>query len=464
MRTSSQNKKRGFAGVLLKVVATLAFVAVINALMTFVLVPWTSRSQLTWDAYYETEDIDTIFIGSSLAERGFDPFAYDQVLGTSSVNLATPGQWLEESYLGIAKVLRDDRGVQTVVLGIEYSRLQGINFPSPSRAFFGAMNAGDPYGSVHDTLWLLSQRRLYTEPNSINWAFPWIESHVGLSPASVADNVSHKLGLVPNDGTLEDNLDGWDYVGRGYGNKDWHMDEEHVFPGLYLGPYGRRDFTPECLAVLDDICDLCEHEGVDLVVVGMPLPVFNLYDYGDKYFELYEQLSDHLAERGVEYYDFNLANPDFFYPDHYFYADSQHLNYDGAAAFSEAFALLMRDRRSGEDPHSHFMTPDQWRQETGYIDLLSLDLTPEAGQLLAKAKAFAGPSTQVEYRFETSEDGESWQMVQDWSGSSTCHIDMPSDGESVHVRVLAREMGGSSQIEESAAEIATIRTYPPLEE
>ena len=463
MRTSSQETKRGFQRALIKVIATLAFVAVANALLTFVLVPWTSRSQLTWDAYYETEGIDTIFIGSSLAERGFDPFAYDQVMGSTSVNLATPGQWLEESYLGIGKVLRDDRGVQTVVLGIEYSRLQGINFPCPARTFFRAMNARDPYGSVHDTLWLLSQRRLYTEPNSINWVFPWVETHVGYSPSSIADNIGHKLGLIPNDGSLEDSLDGWDYVGRGYGNKDWKMDEEHVFPGLYAGSYGRRDFSPECLAVLDDICDLCEREGVDLVVVGMPLPVFDLYDYGDKYFELYEQLRGHLAERGVEYYDFNLASADFFYPNHDYYSDSQHLNYDGAAAFSEAFARLMEERRSGADPLAHFLTPDQWHQETGYIDLLSLDLVPDGGQLLARSKAYAGQSTQAEYRFEASADGESWQVVQDWSESNTCHIDMPSDGEHVHVRVSAREKDGTDQAVGRATDILTTRVYPPLE-
>ena len=447
MRTSkgTEQAKRPKLGSRLRyaltIVMTIIAACAVNAALDFAIVPYASRAQYAWRDYRETEGVDTIIVGSSLAGHAFDPAVLDEELGTVSINLATPQQWLEESRLAIAKVLADGKA-KTVVLGIDYSRLQEGAVPSPTSPFLVEMNAGDPLNTLRGAAWMLSLPHFASSPSSLNWPFRWIKSHVKFNMPALVGNMRHKLANDLTEDRAVNTLGGWKHVGQGYGNMGWSMKEGGVGLAMFDEVYGSGDFVAEELAVLDRICDDCEAYGADFVVVGMPLPAFDIYSFGDRYFELGSQLSAHLEQRGVSYYDFNLARPELFEGKHELFYDFQHLNFEGGEVFTRAFARFMRARSEGTDQEL-FMEPEEWWATHQGIDLVTVDMeTGERGPLF-RARALAGKGFVPEYRFElrTSEEGE-FELVQDWSEDSECYVELPS-GTHVEVRVSVREQGAS---------------------
>ena len=79
--------------------AYLAVFLVMNACLSFVLEPARGSSELMWKQYYKEKEIDTIFIGSSLCLTSFDPYIFDETMGTKSFNMGTPLQAMPVHWL-----------------------------------------------------------------------------------------------------------------------------------------------------------------------------------------------------------------------------------------------------------------------------------------------------------------------------------------------------------------------------
>lgn len=431
---------RIFRGVL-KVVAVFAFAACVNAAIIFALEPYGSKSEVMWTDYRQQENLDMVFIGTSLAERAFDPNYIDEQTGSNSYNMATPGQWIEESYLAL-QTAAEENDLDVVVFGFEYSDVQGDDFPDPGRAFLRNKNEGDLRGSLQDAVYCLSNERCYTEKSSINWLFPWISNHVKADPSAIVDNMRMKVdGTTVYDAALANERD-WIYYGKGYGNYEKKLNYNKGSSRIYTDAYGREDFDQGKLEVLAAMCDYCRERGIDFLVVSPPIPVFNIFEYGSKYFVQSEQLRALVESHGGEYYDLNFARPELLDVSNTdYFADYQHLNAAGGEAVSRAFVQLMEMRESEGDLGSLFYSQDEYRQAMSYIDLVLLDAEVVGGGVLLKAEALAGAGVATEYQMCIWDAAtETWAEIRGWSDTPDFLFEIEDSG-TYKFRVNAREVG-----------------------
>ena len=87
----------------------LAVIVAVDALCSFALEQYGSLSSVMWSEYRAAagESIDTVVVGSSTAQRAFDPAVLDATLGTTTFSMATPAQPLDDSYTAAKQAIED---------------------------------------------------------------------------------------------------------------------------------------------------------------------------------------------------------------------------------------------------------------------------------------------------------------------------------------------------------------------
>ncbi|WP_350454991.1 triple tyrosine motif-containing protein [Slackia heliotrinireducens] len=428
----------------LTVLAVLAFVACLNAAITFALFPYGSKSEVMWTDYRLEEGVDMVFTGTSISERAFDPAVVDEACGVHSYNASTPSQLLEETYLGL-DVLLEDGQVHTVVYGLEYSSLIGEKFPDPARSYLIWKNKGRPADALHDTLWCLTHERCYTATDSLNWVFPWVNNHVGLSPSDVWGNIQRKTdGTSVYDAAVALEPD-WVYYGQGYGNYDYIQNYNCGSAKTYEDDYHCADFDEQKMAALADVCDACVERGVDILVVMPPIPVFNVYEYGDKYFEQSDQVRALVESHGGEFYDLNMAKPELLDLDRTdIFADFQHLNHTGAEEVSKAFSVIYNARAAGEDVSRYFYTPEEYKAVSTRVDFVMLHSEKNDEGFAMQAEALAGASAQLEYQYMLKNEAGEWEVIRDWS-DDPAYLFAPEEPGEYKVCVNVRTQGSDAE-------------------
>lgn len=424
----------------------LALVFGLNAAATYAFEPYGSKSELMWSDYRSQDSIDTIFVGDSVSVHAFDPHVVDVELGTSSFNMSTPGQTVEESFMALQKACADHE-IKTVTYGLEFCNIQGDEFPDPGRAFIRNKNAGDPVAQLKDTFYCLSNERCYKEKNSLNWMFPWVSNHVKWNAGDIAQNIRMRSEGLTVRQAAEVNQRGWTYFGKGYGNIETRFDFNEGEDKTYADVYERKSFDNEKLRTLAQMCDYCTERDIDFYVVIPPVPAFSVLSCGNNYFDLSRQVEKLVREHGGECYDLNLAKPELLDSSNgIYYADYQHLNAGGGAAVSLAYSKLIKTRESGEDVRGMFYSQDQYEQAHQYVDLVQLDATCEDGSVKLAATAYAGKGTPVEYQFCVKDATGTWQVVRDWSDDSSFEISIDGHGM-CEVRVNARKAGSTAEFD-----------------
>ena len=430
---------------ILKIVAIVAVVFALDALATFALEPYGSKSQLMWSDYRQQDQLDLVFLGDSVSVHSFDPECIDSELGTNSFNMSTPGQMMEESFMALKTAVKQ-QNAKTVVYGFEFCNAQNDEFPNPGRAFIRYKDEGDPIAFAEDALYCLTDSRCYTEKQSINWLFPWLENHVKFDISSVSKNIEMKLSGETVYDAAAVNERGWKYHGRGYGNIESRLDYNEGSSKIYSDVYCYDGFDERKLQTLATMCDYCKAQGVDFVVVAPPMPVFNIFDQGNGYFDAAGQVKNLVEGHGGEYYDLNMAKPCLLnVEDTSLFADYQHLNKNGAAATSAAFAKIMKARAAGEDTSALFYTRDEYMDAHDYVDLLRVDCTVGDGAIEISADALASSEASLEYQMLVRNDAdEAWSVVYNWSDSSSFDLVVSGHG-SCDVRVNVRKQGSKSE-------------------
>jgi len=410
-----------------------------NALMGFVLEPVASNSRVMWEQYRAAERVDTLFLGTSISEQAFWPQVVDAQAHTSSFNLSSSAQHLEESLMGLERALADHPELSCVVLGLEYDSCQDVGVSNPGRAFVRYKNADDLPTALRDTVTLLADDRLLGTPDSINWAFPWVNEHVYLLPADIISNVREKLGGEPLPGAS------WTEVqrlGQGFSTTErvFSFNDDPAVP--YVHTFGAAPFFPRKLETLERICRLCQERGVELLAVFPPIPVFSVLSYGPAYFDQGQQLRALVEGYGGRYFDFNLARPELYDTARTdVFADYTHLNRTGAEAFSSSFGRLLNELRAGHDVDRLFYGKDEYLASKGYVDLVLAETQAQDGGILLKADAIAGPGARLEYQMLVwRPESETWEVWRDWSSEPQA-LFAPGDPGTWRLRVCVREQG-----------------------
>ena len=431
----------------LEVIVIVALIIGANVLITLGFELYSSLANVMWDEYRAAanENIDTVIVGSSTGQRSFDPAVLDATLGTTTFNMSTPAQELDDSYTAAKQAIKDHR-VKRVILALDYESVSTVKWPGSHVAFARAKMAGESFPQAVADYWkLLTSSSFFDGADSICALFPWGYNHVELDAEHIATNFNDRVSDTTPVEAAERVMDGWTYYGNGYGNYDGVLDYSTARDHLSVSVDGPADFDQQGLDWIQNICDLCRENGVQLVVVVTPRPAYNVLAYGEKYPEQMSRLQQVVEQAGGTFLDANLARGGWYEPRDTDFYDGEHLNHDGATSFSHAFAGALQVLDAGGSTSGLTYSYDQWDNYLASIDEISAVISTsclEDNNTVVSAMAYTGSNVQVEYRFSLVAEDGSTTVVQDWSTSDTCTIpeDEIPEGSS-QVEVCARQVG-----------------------
>ena len=427
------------------VVLLFAMFVVLDVALTYALVPYGSKSEVVWHEYHTQEGIDSVIVGNSIALTGVDPFVLDDELGTNCLNLSSPSQRCEETYVALKEVF-SQRDVKTVYFCTEFVMFVGKSDSGPHKSFlFEKWRYDNPAVIFEDFLDVTRVRSWLGKAESINWLFPWVTNHVPYDVGKVIDNIRMRLDGTPIEVAAEANENGYIYKGRGFGTVDAVADfnDSHPYYSSILGK--TKQASQDKLKVLQRICALCEENGAKLVVVIAPMPTYCLYEISPQYESFSASLQDCLAENGVEYYDFNLAKPDLFDNKDELFRDYQHLNTVGADIFTRALAQLLLEKEAGADVDGLFMTFQERLDSTSTVQSVDISVNVEADDVALSAASYAKKGVNAEYRFAYQREGdEGWTEIREYSPEAACTF-VPEGRGTYTFRVYARAVGSEGE-------------------
>ncbi len=325
----------------------------LNAVLCVAMLPCPGPSELMWDELKKEEELDIVYVGSSLCQRSFNPYIIDEIMGTKSFNMGTPSQSLSSSLIAIKAAIEDHQAKQ-IVLTLGYFSLYDEGVPQAEFAFLKAKN-----DNIGKTIFQFSaSEENFENARSVSAFFPWTISHVAFRPQAILENIKDKINGKT---ALEDvmvNNEYRHYIGKGYGELWGIIDYDNITDfskNKYSG-----EINEERIQELREICVYCKRQNVDLIVITTPYPDFDILESGEDYFETHALVKNVLNEQGVEYYNYSLIKDEFFDAKEDYFFDFEHLNAAGGDAFSRSFCEFIRRRNSGEDMEEHFYSPQEY--------------------------------------------------------------------------------------------------------
>lgn len=412
-------------------IGTAVCLLLLNQLLTFALEPaQNSSSDNMWYGYQAKENLDTVFVGSSLVSRSLDPDRYDRMMGTSSYNMGTNAQMFAQSYTAIETAWREHH-VRNVILGIGYFEFQSRQGLGNEVAFYRARNH---YSSFRERLW--NDARYVLEADnfdssvSVNYFFPWVYDHVTVSASSIAQNLQQKLSekkgqksSVPGNGFSNGDTTRLDFNTLSYEDTSSAKSQKEVQPAY---------------DELAKICDFCQQHDINLYVINMPLPEYYVVAFPDQYFERAEKIRRICEEYGTAYYDYNVSKPELFERKDEYYMDFEHMNQEGAEAFTDSVARMVQSVQNGGDVSSWFYTKEEYLRSVDRVVCTNEVWTEEDGGIRVQAYAYCGSEVEPEFRFcvwNASED--EWEALQDFAAENELWI---SEKEAEKWRDASREL------------------------
>lgn len=327
----------------IKPLCFLLVVCLCNMGMSFLFLPAMGSSKTMWEEYYREEEIDMVFIGSSLCSASFNPQIIDELLGVKSFNTGTPMQGIKQHITAIETVL-EDHEIDTIVIALGFFALQIEDEEAVELTFQRALakQKGGLKGISHEWKYVLSEDVRGTEA-SINYWFPWMYDKESYTWDIISKNVQSKIRLW-NENEVSEST-------KGYRPYEGVMVEGEYSSSAQMY---KQDIEYEQVDKLKKLLAICEESGADVIVVNTPHPTFDIISCAETYGDNTELVQSLCEKYNVDYYDFSLAKPELFDAKEEYYYNFEHLNGTGAEVFCNVFCDLMQKRATGENVEDYF--------------------------------------------------------------------------------------------------------------
>lgn len=437
-RSSTPQHKKQRVG--LNALILAALVVVLDIAMTLALEPYEAPTYLTWVNYRENapDEIDNLVIGASTALEGIDPTTLDTQLNSTTFNQAFYGVSYKNAYRTLTTI-GNERELKRVIVGVSYESLCSLPNIHSDAIFAQSKLYGESFPQqLQDCADMLLDPQYIGKPESFVFLAPWTVDNVGANPSEIAANISKRLTLTPKE--LVDTIP--DFSDKGYVTHSLNTatDFNELAASLPLPTGTGAAFLQSNLDSLADMCSYAKSRGIEIYVVMMPRPDFNVLNLGSSYPEQATRLQTIVENAGGIYLDANALSSDIFNADQQDFVDEQHLNHSGAERFSRALAKLIRDHESGVDLSSSSLSYANWESYASTYDkiaLVQLKSTVTKNTLSAEAIPTMGSNVQAEYRFvQVLPDGTE-QELRGWSADTHFSTELQGHDEMV-LRVYAR--------------------------
>ena len=343
----------------LKKFSYLVVLLLTNVVLSFLIEPEGGASGRTWAGYYQEENLDTIFVGSSVSQQTFIPEIFNDNMGVQAYNLGTPSQAIPQTLRAI-EVVMEEHELQMVVFGMGFSSLKYGPIPEAELTFENARTSkkGGLEG-VLDTLAYIYSEDVRGTENSINFLFPWLYNYENYAKETLLKNAMTKIENIKEywENGSRDETDG---LRKGYRNDDvsvLNYDDKCVTNTHCI--YG-KDFVPEMLEEFERMLKFCNENNLDLIIVNTPHPAFDVVSCYEYYEDNQNQLKAYCEKYDVDYYDFSLAKAEIFENRAEYFGDFEHLNKQGSEAFCQQLSEFLNRRKAGEDMDKYFYPVEEF--------------------------------------------------------------------------------------------------------
>lgn len=341
-----------YAGRVLGAVLLLLLFAGVEKCLEFLLINDTnewSRAMLH-DFYTRTENIDSLYLGSSHVYCGLNPEILEKEAGGSHFNMATPAQPLNGTYY-LLKEADKYNELSHVYVELYFGQSTGEEgrFKEENQLPRNWRNTNYMKPSLNKLAYMLDM----SEKELAYLTFLPARRYAGdiFLPDKIKETVRQKRTEAYRDYAVENVLNG---VTETYAENGFYYSEHKAAGGVLYDivkpePFAQNPMTGEAEKYLRKVIEYCQREGIALTLYSLPITDYQAVLYGE-YDRYIEQIKELAAEYGLYYYDFNLCRENVLdLTEDELFRDKGHLNLYGAEIFSAYFADLFYENGSFDE-------------------------------------------------------------------------------------------------------------------
>ncbi|MBQ6805863.1 MAG: hypothetical protein IJO97_00330 [Lachnospiraceae bacterium] len=424
----------------LMVVFTFVFCVIIERVLCFFLVSDVLGNGSSWERalfheFYEQEEIDNLFLGSSHVFYNVIPEQLDEINGEKNFNLTTGVQPYNGSYYLLKEA---DRKFDL------------------SHVYLEMYYAVPVYHADYNELSVLTRNWdiLYQMPFSYNKFAYMCEmsdkeyySMTFFETRRFADDI-FDLESIKNNVTIKtgENYKQHRFVSYDNGEQEFYARKgyfytEAEYEGDVFGtstggfvPFEENPIGDMPEQYLRKIIEYCQKNDIEITLFTSPMPDYGLFGMGN--YDVYvEKVNEIAGEYGISYYDFNLCNTEYLeLLDTSYFCDGEHMNVAGAEKFTSVLGTVMQAEKNSALPEDMFYETYQEKiaaignrilglqyyvvndsEKIAQIEKELDDFDAEKERLYAMHLISTG-EVQTEYRISKIPEGQKEKTVmQDWS-------------------------------------------------
>lgn len=304
-----------------------------------------SSTRVMMHEFYNQDNIDILFVGSSFTSYDIDPTVTDELLQANTFNASCAHQTIDTSYALIKEAVKyyDVKQIYlelTDVVARQIDRAERNNLTD----IYLISDYMRP--SLNKLQFLLEASTMEHYANSF---FPARRNWEKLFNPSYLLELAEKKSTDPYKQYGYDYLIAYStyYAGKGYVICEDVVPEASMYSSWAYEPINYDTISDDWKDTLQDIIEFCEKRDIELVLY---YPPFSSFVFAEEDHDAYIQIVEKLLEgTDVRFYDFNLFREEYFPDTTTLFFDAGHLNKDGAALFSRLMSDFITDKISDED-------------------------------------------------------------------------------------------------------------------
>ena len=433
---------------ILRAIIVCVVILLVDVGLSYALVPYGSSTDLIFHDFYTAEEgsIDTLIIGPSYA-MDVNPLYLDEVLGSDSYSLSVYSQSLD-SAVPLIRLAQEKHPLKRVILGLAFETFSTDAYPHSNISIMQTRLAHEPIARYPEILGnYIATEEFFYDAKSIAALFPWAYNHVDLNVQAVSDNLRRRAQYPDPLDAYAETDDGGVYFGQGHFSYDYQADFNTFEAMGAFDDVRWADFLARRIASLERAATYCEAAGIELDVVVVPRPDFQLLARRDNYGSIMGRVRDTVEAHGGTYLDFCLADPAFYHPADAEFSDREHLNFAGQERFSRVLGELLAAKDAGEDISSAFFTTEQVEERIARmegISLLNLSVEHAATSTIVRAVPYMRDGIRAEYEFYVLPQDGDWQLLRPYSEDPVFELPAEYAANGCTVMVHARQVGSTA--------------------
>lgn len=314
-----------------KIIYPIVFIILILCMNQILMLAVSPYTEFRNDMHkLETNQYDTLYIGTSHGKAGLNPNVIDEITGEKSLNMCLGGEEMLDSYYIVKEACRVNKP-QKVVYELDpgYWAMKVALSPEYVTIYdeFPVSNVKAEY--YMDKVWGEDFRVTL---------FPWFLYRKGIKGAK--QRLERKLSKEYQEYSDSFYSNDWQkYTEKGQiaisRNTPFNASEDIVL-------WDRKKMNSEAAEAFEKLVKLCKKEGIELTVVTAPVPQETFEKYKSNFEDADKFFTNYMSEQGVDYYNFNYIDIHGFDRSINGFSDYEgHMYEDQAEIFSKEIAKIV---------------------------------------------------------------------------------------------------------------------------